>query len=100
MTPRQTALARHALGLDGHQKRSYRNRYFTHEWNRDYHTWLRMVRDGNATSHPLKGAGSRRVVFCLTLEGATAVLKKGESLDPEDFPGQPDCQIKLLETDA
>lgn len=85
MTPLQTKLARHALGLRDDQKRSYRNRYVTGSGGTHYRTWMRMVRDGNAKREAI-GTADDKWLFSLTPAGALAAIRKGESLDPEDFP--------------
>lgn len=92
MTPRQIELARHALGLtDKRQKQSYRNYFVAGKSHDDYEEWEAMVRTGMA----LKRSGKTRSgvqlfggddIFHLTPAGAIASVRKGESLDPEDFP--------------
>ncbi|MDE5451293.1 hypothetical protein GWE18_00180 [Bradyrhizobium sp. CSA112] len=83
MTPSQRKMARHALGLDGERKRSYRNRYFTSIDTPSEDEWNDMCRRGLAERE--KGGG-KMVHFYLTDEGANAALDPGEILDPEDFP--------------
>jgi hypothetical protein len=85
MTPLQEKLARHALGLSDHQKRSYRNRYITGSSGRNYGTWMRMVKSGVAARERF-GTADDAWLFFLTRTAAESVLKSGESLDPEDFP--------------
>lgn len=91
MTPAQVDLARRALGLDG-RKRSYRNRYIGSPRHPE---WAAMVAGGFAEQHSGKEVvnGVERNIyaggadlFTLTLAGAKAALRPGESLDPEDFP--------------
>lgn len=85
MTPEQIELARHALGLDDRRKQSYRNRFCAGPGHDDYAAWVAMVADGNAEQHKSKlYAGDS--MFFLTKAGATAALRPGETLDPEDFP--------------
>lgn len=89
MTARQVELARHALGLN-RKKVSYRNYFSVGFGAPDYDQWQQMVRQGNAFRWvgPIK-AGTMfggDDVFHMTRKGANAVLKDGESLDPEDFP--------------
>lgn len=87
MTPRQIDLARHALGLDGRTRRSYRNRFVAGPGHEDYGEWLSMVSSGFAIRH-----SGRRLhfggddLFVLTKTGAEAALRPSETLDPEDFP--------------
>lgn len=83
MTPDQIELARHALGLTGGRSRSYRNRYLSALGGETEAAWSALV----STGHAERGAGtSTGVWFYLTRAGAEAVLRPGESLDPEDFP--------------
>ncbi len=86
ISPKQIELARHALGLPNDRRRSYRNHFVTGEGCEDHAEWLAMVAAGAAwrrAGSPLTGGDD---LFRLTAEGATAALKPGESLDPEDFP--------------
>lgn len=84
---RQIDLSRHALGLDGRRKRSYRNRYVTGPGNDDHAVWMAMVEAGDATrrdASTVQFGGDD--IFYLTEQGARKALRKGEKLDPEDFP--------------
>lgn len=86
MSKIQIDLARHALGLT-RKKVSYRNRFVTGQGSTDYQPWLDMVTAGDAvridgTKLPFGGDD----LFCLTPQGAAKALRKGESLDREDFP--------------
>lgn len=83
MTPFQRKMARHALGLDGERRRSYRNRYFTSVDTPSEDEWNDLCRRGLAERE--KGSG-KLVHFYLTDEGARKALDEGETLDPEDFP--------------
>lgn len=86
MTPDQIELARHALGLDGRRRQSYRNHYVIGAGNADHDNWTAMVAAGEArrrNGSPLTGGDD---LFWLTTAGATAALRRGERLDPEDFP--------------
>lgn len=86
MTPRQRELARHALGLDGRQRTSYRNRFCAGTDHPDLADWWGMVSAGYAAaSAPQQMLGGDRM-FWLTLDGASIALKSGERLDSEDFP--------------
>lgn len=83
MTPSQRKMARHALGLDGERRRSYRNRYVAALCSSIEDEWNDLCRRGLAE----RGRdGSHSVGFCLTLEGAREALDPPEILDPEDFP--------------
>jgi hypothetical protein len=84
LTPRENELARHALGLDGRRKRSYRNRYFIDATTSIGLIWLAMVARGLAAIEPQPK--SLCDFFYLTRAGAEAALNPGESLDEEDFP--------------
>lgn len=79
MTPEQRKLARHALGLPNDQKRSYRNRYFTHATSP---VWVAMKAAGEADGRA-NGPGD---FWWLTIKGAELALDPGETLDREDFP--------------
>ena len=87
MTPRQTELARHALGLPNPYNRSYRNRYIAGSKHPSYADWQGMVKNGLAKfrdGESLPFGGSH--LFSLTRKGADAALLPGEKLCPEDFP--------------
>lgn len=86
MTPRQKELARHALGLDGRRKQSYRNRFYAGPGHDDFSDWQRMVEDGMARMRGPDPGYRPDCAFWLTREGAEAALNKGERLCPEDFP--------------
>ncbi len=86
LTPRQIELARHALGLDGRRKQSYRNRFFAGSGHDDFDDWQEMVAAGAAKVRPPVPGLSSDHAFWLTLDGAKEALRKGESLDREDFP--------------
>lgn len=86
MTPEQTELARHALGLRNDQHRSYRNRFVAGPGHQDYPAWVQMVKAGDARLCKVKWFGGDDL-FQLTAKGAAAALLPGESLDQEDFPG-------------
>lgn len=86
MTPNQKELARHALGLNGRNKRSYRNHFVAGPAHRDYPDWVLMVAGGfviRVDGKRLSFGGDD--MFRMTLNGAQLVLNKGESLDHEDF---------------
>lgn len=88
MTPEQKRLARHALGLDGRQERSYRNRFVTGPGSTDHPEWMQMAEDGAARRYPASELTGGNDLFCLTITGARAALDPGESLCAEDFPKQ------------
>lgn len=85
MTPKQRDLARHALGLDGRRRQSYRNHFVTGEGSTDHLHWLALVEAG----HAWRRAGSQLTggddLFRLTKAGAELALDSGESLNPHDF---------------
>jgi hypothetical protein len=88
-TDKQIELSRHALGLDGRRKQSYRNRYCIGPGSDDYETWEAMVAAGDATKRdgstiPMGGMN----LYYLTEQGARKALKRGEKLCPEDFPAK------------
>lgn len=85
MTPRQKQLARHALGLDGSRKQSYRNRFFAGPGHADFADWQELVATGFAREREPNAVRPDHA-FWLTREGADAALNKGERLCPEDFP--------------
>lgn len=88
MTPQQRELARHALGLPGKSKQSYRNHFVTGPGCADHAEWVQMV----AAGHAWRRAGSELTggddLFGMTLTGARMALDKRETLCPEDFPNQ------------
>lgn len=86
MTPRQIELARLALGLPNQYRRSYRNRFCGGRGHPDYANWRALVNAGMALRWPWQF--SYGDLFMLNREGAEAVLKRGEKLDPEDFPSR------------
>lgn len=86
LTAQQRDLARHALGLDGRRKQSYRNRFVTGPESIDHPAWMQMLADGFARrldGNQLTGGDD---LFWLTAAGARAALGPGETLCPEDFP--------------
>lgn len=85
MTPAQIELARHALGLPNKRRQSYRNHYVVGP-GKDFDEWQAMVGEGNARTHSGSVLSGGDPIFWLTKAGATAALKSGERLDPEDFP--------------
>ena len=84
MTPNQIELARHALGLT-RNKQSFRN-HFVAGPGRDFDGWMDMVSAGHAKVQESELLSPGQACFWLTERGARAVLRKGESLCPEDFP--------------
>lgn len=87
MTPRQIELARHALGLDGRRKVSYRNHFVTGPGpdSDDYPQWVAMTEAGYATHRTGGQFSGGDDLFMLTPAGARAALNGDERLDPEDF---------------
>jgi hypothetical protein len=88
MTPEQRTLARHALGLDRRQKRSYRNRFITGPGSTDHPAWMQMEKEGNARRRAGSEITGGDDLFVLTFKGALAAMEPGESLCAEDFPKQ------------
>jgi len=86
MTPDQTELARHALGLPNERKRSYRNHFVAGLGHTDFEDWLAMTEAGEARRREKAKFCGGDDVFWLTPTGARLALKAGETLDPEDFP--------------
>lgn len=86
MTPEQIELARHALGLPNSRRKSYRNHFVTGEGHSDYTNWMAMTEAGYAKRFKGNEMTGGDDLFCLTEAGAKLALKKGERLDPEDFP--------------
>jgi hypothetical protein len=83
MTPSQLKMARHALGLDGERRRSYRNSYVASLGSPIEGEWNDLCRRGWA----VRGKDRKGMVgFCLTPEGAQLALVGNEILDTEDFP--------------
>lgn len=86
MTPRQIELARHALGLPHHSRTSWRNHFVTGEGGVNHAAWSMMVSEGDALRRKGSVLTGCDDLFLLTRQGAEKALKKGEKLDPEDFP--------------
>lgn len=86
MTPRQKELARHALGLDGRRKQSYRNRFWAGPGHEDFEEWQELVAAGLAFVRAPDAGHRPDHAFWLTRSGAEQALLAGETLCPEDFP--------------
>jgi hypothetical protein len=82
VTPEQTRLARHALGLPNDARRSYRNRFAVGDGPKA-DLWRALVSDGLAVDAGKEGTLNW---FHLTRAGAEAALNRRETLCPEDFP--------------
>ncbi|MGI4811916.1 MAG: hypothetical protein ACRYGG_01035 [Janthinobacterium lividum] len=87
LTKRQTALARHALGLPNERRHAFRNWFVAGPGHADYDDWMAMTglgyavrRDGR--QQPFGGSH----LFRLTRAGAGAALLARESYDPLNFP--------------
>ncbi|MES0071859.1 hypothetical protein [Mesorhizobium sp. M0058] len=89
MTPIQRDHARHALGLDGRRKQSYRNYFVTGERSADHPAWLAMVEAGWATRRAGSILTGGDDFFRLTRSGADLALDPGETLNPDTFPAVP-----------
>lgn len=87
---KQRDMARHALGLPNQYRKSYRNRYVAGCLSKAFDEWTEMVNAGMAEAYPMEGSALGQIMFCLTRDGAKAVLKRGERLCPEDFPQEDD----------
>ena len=87
MSERQRDLARHALGLPSIRRSSYRNRYVCSESGPTWSNWMLMELTGLAENDP-DFSSNGHVLFSLTRRGAEMALKKGERLNPEDFPAR------------
>lgn len=86
MTPEQIELARHALGLDGRRKQSFRNHFVTGPYSSDYQLWVDAANAGDAKMRESGLLPKGDACFWLTEQGAKKALAEGESLCPEDFP--------------
>lgn len=82
ISPEERDLARHALGLRGRRRVSYRNHFVC---DTDP-TWEGLVARGLATVRRSVEACGGMHTYRLTRAGAEAALAPGERLDPEDFP--------------
>ena len=85
----QIELARHALGLPNRRRQTYRNHFVTGEGAEDHARWTEMAASGWAVRRkggPLTGGDD---LFMLTRTGAQLALRRGERLDPKDFPTPP-----------
>lgn len=85
LTEPQKDIARHALGLDGKRKVSYRNHFVTGPGTMDYPYCMEMVEIGAMRRRKGDRTTGGDDLFTMTLAGATAALLDGERLDPEDF---------------
>lgn len=97
MTPDQIELARHALGLPNRRRCSYRNHFVAGPGYSDFDNWTAMVATGDARTragNPLTGGDP---LFWLTRQGAENALRRGERLDPEDFPPAGRAALKEME---
>lgn len=83
MTPRQIALARHALGLTASCLVSHRNVFVAGPEHPDYGPWMNMVAWGWAIRRESEHLPAGDVLFRLTRAGAEAALLPGDRLDPE-----------------
>ncbi len=82
MTPEQIAVARHALGLTGRNRESFRNSFVTGAGCENHALWLAMVDAGDAIKRdgenlPFGGDD----LFYLTLQGAMKVLRPDERFE-------------------
>jgi len=82
----EVSLARHALGLDGKRKESYRNRFVAGESHGDYGAWMDMCKKGLAVRIDNRATFGGDWLFVLTRDGAEQALYEDETLSPEDFP--------------
>ncbi|WP_210270029.1 hypothetical protein [Aureimonas mangrovi] len=86
LSPAQREIARHALGLDGRRRQSYRNHYVAGEGGDDFVTLREMVEAGFARQHRASPLSGGDPIFTLTRAGAERALDPGENLKPEHFP--------------
>ena len=87
LTTKHINLLRHALGLDESQlKRSYRNRYIAGQNHHSRIDLMSLVMTGLMTKRRGGELFGGSDLFQATYQGALAVLRKGETLCPEDFP--------------
>jgi len=85
MTEEQIELARHALGLPNRNRISYRNHFVAGEGHSEYVAWCDMVEKGFARGKKGSQLTGGDPVFWLTMAGASRALRRGETLDPDDF---------------
>ncbi|MER8990440.1 hypothetical protein [Mesorhizobium sp. M0678] len=93
MTPVQRDLARHALGLDGRHKETFRNYFVTGERSTDHPHWLAMVEAGHATRRSGSLLTGGDDFFRMTRAGAKLALDPGETLNPYTFPTRDGCGV-------
>lgn len=84
--PVQRDLARHAIGLDGRHKQTWRNHFVTGEGSTDYPHWMAMVEAGWATRRNGSVLTGGDYLFRLTRAGAELALDPGEALNSDAFP--------------
>lgn len=86
MNEKQVKLVRHAIGLDGRSKVTYRNHFCVGREGEDHSDWDKLVESGLATARRNVQAYGGMDIFCATREAATMVLRDGERLEA-DFTG-------------
>lgn len=84
MTPKQRELARHALGFDGENKASYRNRFCAGPGSTDFNDWEDLVAKGLATKRT-DGPWGGDHMFYLTFEGADMARNSDEWISMEEI---------------
>lgn len=87
LTGKHIDILRHTLGLDAGQiKRSYRNRYIAGQKHPNRIDLMELVMTGFMIKRSGEELFGSSDLFQATYQGAIAVLRKGETLCPEDFP--------------
>lgn len=81
LTPKETNMLRHALGLTGRNKITYRNTYYAAGWDAD--VWDGLVARGLAIEDKDGGTSLSRL-FRATRAGFEAVKRNGEKLGPDE----------------
>lgn len=86
-TTKHINILRHTLGLDESQfKRSFRNRYVAGQNHHSRIEIMELVVAGLMTKRSGGELFGGSDLFQATYRGALAVLRKGETLCPDDFP--------------
>lgn len=81
LTPKETNMLRHALGLTGRNKITYRNTYYAAGW--DAEVWDGLISRGFAIEDKDSATPLTRC-FRATRAGFAAVQRKGEKLGPDE----------------
>jgi len=83
LTERQREFVRHAIGLNGRSKMTYRNHFVIGKGGDGYEDWMDLVRKGYAHHRAGSEISGGDDVFWATRETALAVRKPREHVSPD-----------------